>query len=108
MRLGRQKAIIKPGTMAYRLYRRKFVWERHRHRYEINPTYVEAIESAGFIFSGVSPDGQKMEIGEMRDHPFFMGCQFHPEFKSRPGHPSPMYVGLLKAAKKYKKERERG
>ncbi|MCD6383236.1 MAG: CTP synthase (glutamine hydrolyzing) [Thermoplasmata archaeon] len=107
MRLGRQRTIIKPGTMAHRLYGSTVAWERHRHRYEINPTFIEEIERGGYIFSGVSPDGQKMEIGEMRGHPFFMGCQFHPEFKSRPGRPSPMYVGLVRAAREYKREKGR-
>jgi CTP synthase len=99
MRLGAQPVIIEPGSLAHRLYQKKHVLERHRHRYEVNPNYIERIEAHGFKFSGRSPDGQRMEIGELplKEHPYFMISQFHPEFKSRPTKPHPLFVGLIEA-----------
>lgn len=105
MRLGSQECLIKPKTLAYQLYGKKKIFERHRHRYEINPEYIEVLEKAGLKFSGRSPDGIKMEIGEIPDHPFFIAVQFHPEFKSRPLRPSPLYWGLVDAAVKHKKKK---
>jgi CTP synthase len=72
--------------------------ERHRHRYEVNPKYIERLERCGWKFSGRSPDGLRMEIGELQEHPYFVASQFHPEFKSRPFQPSPLHLGLVKAA----------
>jgi len=76
------------------------VSERHRHRYEVNPEYVDKLERDGLVFSGRSPDGILMEFMELPNHPYFVGTQAHPEFKSRPLKPSPMFDGLIKAAQK--------
>jgi CTP synthase len=99
MRLGAQPIVIQPGTLAHRLYGTTRVDERHRHRYEVNPAYIAQIEEAGFIFSGKSPNGRLMEIGELptSEHPFFIASQFHPEFKSRPLSPRPLFLGLIEA-----------
>ena len=74
------------------------VSERHRHRYEVNPDLIDRIEEAGLIYVGKDDTGQRCEIMELMDHPYFVGTQYHPEFKSRPGRPSPPFLGLLKAA----------
>ncbi|MBS7624271.1 CTP synthase [Candidatus Bathyarchaeota archaeon] len=97
MRLGAHKIIIKEGTLAHKLYRVTEAYERHRHRYEVNPEYVEVLEKHGLVFSGRSPDGKRMEILELPDKFFFFASQFHGEFKSRPGKPSPEYYGFVKA-----------
>ena len=97
MRLGAYPVVIERGTLAHQLYGATEVSERHRHRYEVNPAYIHQIEDAGFIFSGKSPDGRRMEIAEIPDHPFFIASQFHPEFKSRPTKPRPLFVGLVQA-----------
>jgi CTP synthase len=102
MRLGAYPAILKKGTLVYKLYGENKVYERHRHRYEVNPQYVERLEKCGIIFSGHSPDGILMEFMELPDHPYFVATQAHPEFKSRPMKPSPLFDGLIKAAKKRK------
>ena len=100
MRLGAYPANIKKGTLIHKLYDAEKVSERHRHRYEVNPEYVEKIEKCGLVFSGRSPDGVLMEFMELPKHPYFVGTQAHPEFKSRPMKPAPMFDGLIKAAKK--------
>lgn len=97
MRLGAHKIIIKPNTMAYALYKSEEIYERHRHRFEVNLDYLEALEKNGLVFSGKSADGRRMEILEMPDHFFFFASQFHGEFKSRPGRPDPEYYGFVKA-----------
>ena len=97
MRLGAQVVKIKRGTLAYRLYRREEATERFRHRYEINPEYVGALEKHGFVFSGMTRDGRIMQIGELPKHPFFIGSQFHPEFTSRPLRPNPLFNGFIRA-----------
>lgn len=100
MRLGDYTADLKPGTLAHELYGRDEIVERHRHRYEVNPEYIDVIEDHGMIFSGSNqmPDGRlRMEIAEIPDHVFFFASQFHPEFKSRPGKPSPPFVGFVRA-----------
>ncbi|MEM3329630.1 MAG: CTP synthase, partial [Saccharolobus sp.] len=97
MRLGAQKIIVKEGTLAYNLYGRKTVYERHRHRYEVNPAYVDLLQKGGLTISGVSEDGL-VEIIELPSHRFFIATQAHPEFKSRPNKPSPIYLGFIKAA----------
>ncbi len=96
MRLGAQEVIVRPGTVAFRIYGKERVYERHRHRYEVNPKYIETIEGGGGVFSGVSPDG-RMEIFEIPDHRFFIATQFHPEFKSRPGRPAPVFNAFVRA-----------
>ncbi|MCW1888329.1 MAG: CTP synthase [Candidatus Moranbacteria bacterium] len=102
MRLGQYEAVIKKGTQAAGAYKSKSVLERHRHRYEINPEYVEKIEKKGLVFSGTSPDGRLMEIAELpkSEHPFFLATQFHPEFQSSLLHPHPLFVAFLRACKK--------
>jgi CTP synthase len=97
MRLGRWPCKISRGTLAAEVYDADFVYERHRHRYEVNNRYREAIQEAGMVFSGTSPDGRLVEIAELRDHPFFIGSQFHPEFKSRPLRPHPLFYGFVGA-----------
>ncbi len=97
MRLGRWPCKVLPGTLASRVYGSDLVNERHRHRYEVNNAYREALEEAGMVFSGTSPDGRLVEIAELKDHPFYIGSQFHPEFKSRPLRPHPLFFGFLEA-----------
>jgi len=96
MRLGSQKIIIKEGTIAYQLYGKKVVYERHRHRYEVNPKYVDLLEDAGLVVSGISENGL-VEIIELPSNKFFVATQAHPEFKSRPTNPSPIYLGFIRA-----------
>jgi len=100
MRLGSYPAVLTKGTLIQKLYGQNTVNERHRHRYEVNPKYVEILEKSGLVFSGKSPDGILMEFMELPSHPYFVGTQAHPEFKSRPMKPAPMFDGLIKAAKK--------
>ena len=102
MRLGAYPCILKDGTLARELYGTDKISERHRHRYEYNNDYRERLENAGLICSGTSPDGRLVEIVEFRDHPYFIAGQFHPELKSRPNKPAPLFVGLVKAAKNVK------
>ena len=99
MRLGAYPVVIEPGTLAHQLYGETQISERHRHRYEVNPDYIAKIEEAGLRFSGRSPDGRRMEIGELStdEHPFFIASQFHPEFRSRPTRPRPLFLGLIQA-----------
>jgi len=106
MRLGAYKAVLEKDTIARAAYGEDEVWERHRHRYEVNSDYVKKIESAGMVFSGKSPDGTLMEIAELPKsaHPFFLGTQFHPEFKARPLHPHPLFTEFMKAAIERKKK----
>ena len=95
MRLGAHETNIEPGTLAYELYGSDTCTERHRHRYEVNPRYLQAFEDAGLVFSGTA--GNRMEILELPEHLYFLGTQFHPEFRSRPGRASPPFVGFLDA-----------
>ncbi len=103
MRLGAQPIIIKEGTLAYSLYKKKKIYERHRHRYEVNPEYIDLLEKNGLVFSGIAEDKIRMEILELPEHPYFIASQFHPEFKSRPLKPAPLFYGFIKSAieKKY-------
>jgi len=103
MRLGSYPAILKKGTTVHTLYGTDKVDERHRHRYEVNPDFVKTLEEGGLIFSGHSPDGILMEFLELPDHPFFIATQAHPEFKSRPIKPAPLFDGFIKAAIKKKR-----
>ena len=106
MRLGEQKVIVKKGSTAYSLYGKTEISERHRHRYEVNPDFIGRIEEGGFKFTGKDEEGIRMEIGELEGHPYFIATQFHPELKSRPMKPAPVYLGLVKAAIEYKKGKE--
>ncbi len=99
MRLGAYPCIIKEGTLAKEIYGEEKISERHRHRFEYNNDYKEKLEEAGLICSGTSPDGKLVEIVEVKEHPYFIAGQFHPELKSRPNKPSPLFIGLVKAAK---------
>jgi len=96
MRLGSQKVILKENTLIYSIYKSKVITERHRHRYEVNPAYVDILERYGLVVSGVSENGL-VEVIELPTHKFFIATQFHPEFKSRPLKPSPLFVSFLKA-----------
>ncbi|MEK7477935.1 MAG: CTP synthase [Patescibacteria group bacterium] len=100
MRLGAYPAVLKEGTIARAAYGQRKINERHRHRYEVNLAFIIEIETAGGVFSGRSPDGKLMEIFELpeTEHPFFLGTQFHPEFKSSPLHPHSLFVAFLKAS----------
>ncbi|HUT00448.1 MAG TPA: CTP synthase [Candidatus Thermoplasmatota archaeon] len=103
MRLGAYPAILTEGSVIRKLYNdQNKVYERHRHRYEVNPQYIETLGKKGLVFSGRSPDGILMEFMELPTHPYFTGTQAHPEFKSRPMKPAPLFDGLIKAAKKKK------
>ncbi len=106
MRLGRYPCQLVPGTKAALAYGESLVYERHRHRWEVNNAYREAFEAAGFVVSGQSPDGRYVEIMELHDHPWFVGVQFHPEFKSRPNRPHPLFVAFIGVAKHVLREGE--
>ena len=98
MRLGGWPCVLKDGSIAWQAYKTKKISERHRHRYEFNNKYRKQYEAKGFVFSGTTPDGLLVEIIELKDHPFFVGVQFHPEFKSRPLNPGPLFREFVKAA----------
>ncbi|SKA71905.1 CTP synthase [Desulfobaculum bizertense] len=103
MRLGAYPCKLIEGTHAATAYAEENIDERHRHRYEFNNAYIEKLEAKGLVFSGTSPDGELMEIVEVKDHPWFLGCQFHPEFQSNPMRPHPLFRDFIKAAKENKK-----
>jgi CTP synthase len=103
MRLGAYPCVLKEGTKAYSAYKTKNISERHRHRYEFNNKYISVLEEKGVVFSGKSPDEQLVEIIELREHPWFLGCQFHPEFKSKPIKPHPLFKAFIDAALKEKR-----
>jgi CTP synthase len=90
----------RPGSKALKAYGESVIHERHRHRYEFNNDYREALEKNGMQIVGVNPETDLVEIVELKDHPYFIGVQFHPEFKSRPLRPHPLFVGLVQAALK--------
>jgi CTP synthase len=98
MRLGIYPCQTVAGTNAAAAYGQQLVHERHRHRFELNNQYRDLLTGAGMTFSGLSPDGRLVEIAEVRDHPWMVGCQFHPEFKSRPGKPHPLFSAFVRAA----------
>ena len=102
MRLGAYPAVLKEGTLAHKLYGKTEVNERHRHRYEVNPEYHKILEENGLVISGTSPDGKLAEFVELPNHPYFIATQAHPEFKSRPNKPHPLFDGLVKASLKNK------
>jgi CTP synthase len=105
MRLGAYSGVLMEGTFAHRAYRTDKISERHRHRYEFNNEYLSRLEEKGLVISGTSPNGELVEITELKDHPWFLGCQFHPEFKSRPMSPHPLFRDFIGAAFEYKKNR---
>ena len=98
LRLGSCPCVIRPGTTMARCYGKTEIAERHRHRYEFNNDYREVLSAAGLTLSGLSPDGRLVETVELTEHPFFVGVQYHPEFKSRPNKPHPLFCGLIRAA----------
>ncbi len=98
MRLGAYPCVLKEGSLAHQAYGLREVSERHRHRYEFNNAYRQVLGQAGMVFSGLSPDGELVEIVELKGHPWFLGCQFHPEFKSRPTEPHPLFRAFIEAA----------
>jgi len=98
MRLGLYPARLTPGSKAFEAYGDEVIYERHRHRFEVNNEYREALERSGMMLSGQSPDGRLVEIVELRDHPWYVASQFHPEFRSRPDRPHPLFTGFVKAA----------
>ena len=99
MRLGSRRTVIAPDTMAFQLYEgHSMILERHRHRYEVNPEMIKKFTEAGLVFSGKDTKGERMEIAELPDHPFYIGTQFHPEFQSRPFTPSPPFIGFVQAS----------
>lgn len=104
MRLGGQQCRLKPDSLAYKMYQKDVITERHRHRYEFNNQYYERLEQAGMRFSGKSIDGRLVEMIEIPDHPWFLACQFHPEFTSTPRRGHPLFSGFVTAAAQHKKE----
>ena len=99
MRLGTYPCHLVAGTIAANAYGTEVIYERHRHRYEFNNHFRQPLEEAGLVPSGLSPDGSLVEITELRGHPWMLACQFHPEFKSRPDSPHPLFLGFIEAAK---------
>ncbi len=104
MRLGAYPCRLRPDTFAFHAYKQENISERHRHRYEFNNAYRERLEKAGLILSGASPDHELVEIVELADHPWYLGCQFHPEFKSRPMDPHPLFKAFIRASLKNAKK----
>jgi CTP synthase len=98
MRLGSYPCRLEEGSLALEAYSKKMINERHRHRYEFNNAYIDSLGKAGLVFSGVSPDKELIEIVELKGHPWFLGCQFHPEFKSKPMDPHPLFREFIKAS----------
>jgi CTP synthase len=107
MRLGAYPCVLSPGTRAEAAYGMREISERHRHRYEVNNEYRERLVAAGMVISGLSPDGKLVEMIELRNHPYFVGCQFHPEFKSRPQSPHPLFRSFIGAALRARMEKRR-
>ncbi|MGM0411358.1 MAG: glutamine amidotransferase-related protein, partial [Bacillota bacterium] len=100
MRLGKYPCILKENTISKDAYAEERISERHRHRYEFNNEYKNKLKEEGMVFSGTSPDEKLVEIVELDNHPWFVGVQFHPEFKSRPNRPHPLFVSFIDAALK--------
>jgi len=98
MRLGAYKCKILPGTISFDAYQQKLISERHRHRYELNNNYRKILEKKGLVMAGVNPEKDLVEIIEIKNHPFFVASQFHPEFKSRPLRPHPLFREFIKAS----------
>ncbi len=107
MRLGAYPCKLKAGSAAHKAYDQELIHERHRHRYEFNMRYRDKVETCGMEITGISPDGTLVEIVELKDHPWFLGCQFHPEFKSKPFSPHPLFREFIKASLKYKQDKAR-
>jgi CTP synthase len=108
MRLGAQECRLEAGSLAQALYQKDVILERHRHRYEFNNQYLDILRKAGLRFSGTSMDGKLVEIVEIPDHPWFVACQFHPEFTSTPRDGHPLFSGFIRAARDYQRNQNRG
>jgi CTP synthase len=104
MRLGAWKCELKKGTLAHSIYGQTEILERHRHRYEYNSEFAKELEQAGLVSSGINPDTKLVEIVEIPSHPFFVGVQYHPEYKSTVANPHPMFVSFIAATVKAKKK----
>ena len=104
LRLGSYPCVLKDNSLAYKLYGKKEIEERHRHRYEVNNDYRDALTQNGMLLSGLSPDGRIVEMVEIPEHPWFIGTQAHPELKSRPNKPHPLFKGFVEASLEYSKE----
>ncbi len=104
MRLGAYPCVLDEASKAFAVYGEKIIYERHRHRYEVNNAFRDALTDAGLCLSGISPDGRIVEMCELTQHPFYMATQGHPELKSRPNRPHPLFAGLIKAALAQKKQ----
>ena len=100
MRLGSYKCRLKEGTKSFSAYKQKYVFERHRHRYELNNVFRKDLEKKGLVIAGVNPKKDLVEIIEVKNHPFFVASQFHPEFKSSPLKPHPLYLNFVRASLK--------
>ena len=107
MRLGAYPCVLNRNSKAYALYGKEEISERHRHRYEVNNDYRAELENHGMLLSGLSPDGHIVEMVELKDHPFFIGTQAHPELKSRPNRAHPLFAGLVEAAVKYRADKKK-
>jgi CTP synthase len=107
MRLGAYPCRLEQGSLAHQAYGRDEIEERHRHRYEFNNAYLDRLKQAGLAISGTSPDGDLVEIVELRDHPWFLGCQFHPEFKSTPRNPHPLFTAFIAASFRNREQRNK-
>lgn len=107
MRLGNYRCLLARSSQSFSLYGQGEIWERHRHRYELNEHFVDHLEKRGMVMAGFNPEYQVVEIVELPDHPFFVGVQFHPEFKSRPNRPHPLFLGFVKASYSFRQRRER-
>ena len=105
MRLGAYSCRIEEKTLAFEAYQQTEISERHRHRYEFNNEFMDQLKENGMVISGTSPSGELVEIIEVNDHPWFLGCQFHPEFKSRPMTPHPLFREFIKASLKKSESR---
>jgi CTP synthase len=105
MRLGAYPCRLAAGSLAHRAYGADEIAERHRHRYEFNNAYLKRMAEKGLVFSGMSPTGDLVEIVELKEHPWFLGCQFHPEFKSKPMAPHPLFRDFIRAALAYSRTR---
>ena len=103
MRLGTYECVIAQDSLCHKIYEKNIISERHRHRYEFNPVYRKTLEEKGLKTGGISPDGTLVEMVEHTDHPWFIGSQFHPEFKSRPMDPHPLFASYIKACLDYNK-----
>ena len=105
MRLGAYSCEIKKDSLAYEIYGKTIISERHRHRFEFNNDYIEQFEANGMFASGINPDNNLVEIMEVKEHPFFIGVQYHPELKSTVESPAPLFVHFIEAAKNYNEQR---